>query len=194
MSTTENAVNPAVETIATVSAVGPVGTVAQAAVAAGYSSEVAQSLQVDIERIIARYPAGKERSALIPMLHLIQSVDGYVSPAGIALCAARLGLERAEVSAVATFYSQIFRQPVGRHVIRVCDSMTCYIGGHESVVSEMQKQLGIGLGQTTSDERFTLLPVCCLGNCDKAPALMIDDDTFGDVQPDGVAKLLEAYK
>ena len=93
MSTTENTVNPAVETIATVSAVGPVGTVAQAAVAAGYSAEVAQGLQVDIERIIARYPAGKERSALIPMLHLIQSVDGYVSPAGIALCAARLGLE-----------------------------------------------------------------------------------------------------
>ena len=96
MSTTENAVNPAVETIATVSAVGPVGTVAQAAVAAGYSTEVAQGLQVDIERIIARYPAGKERSALIPMLHLVQSVDGYVSPAGIALCAARLGLERAD--------------------------------------------------------------------------------------------------
>jgi NADH-quinone oxidoreductase subunit E len=105
-----------------------------------------------------------------------------------------LGIPASDVEGVATFYSQIFRQPVGRHVIRVCDSMTCYIGGHESVVSEMQKQLGIGLGQTTSDERFTLLPVCCLGNCDKAPALMIDDDTFGDVQPDGVAKLLEDYK
>ncbi|MFJ2362090.1 NAD(P)H-dependent oxidoreductase subunit E, partial [Pseudomonas fluorescens] len=86
-----------------------------------------------------------------------------------------------------------FRQPVGRHIIRVCDSMVCYIGGHESVVSEIQNNLGIGLGQTTADGRFTLLPVCCLGNCDKAPALMIDDDTFGDVQPAGVAKLLEGY-
>ena len=70
----------------------------------------------------------------------------------------------------------------------------CYIGGHESVVGEIQSKLGIGLGQTTPDGRFTLLPVCCLGNCDKAPAVMIDDDTFGDVQPDDVAKLLEAYK
>ena len=83
--------------------------------------------------------------------------------------------------------------PVGRNSIRVSHSMTCYIGGHESVVGEIQRQLGIGLGQTTADSRFTLLPVCCLGNCDKAPALMIDDDTHGDVQPAGVAKLLEGY-
>ena len=78
-------------------------------------------------------------------------------------------------------------------IIRVCDSMVCYIGGHESVVSEIQSKLGIGLGETTADGRFTLLPVCCLGNCDKAPAMMIDDDTFGDLQPAGVAKLLEGY-
>ncbi|MEG0247499.1 MAG: NADH-quinone oxidoreductase subunit NuoE, partial [Pseudomonas sp.] len=91
------------------------------------------------------------------------------------------------------FYSQIFRQPVGRHIIRVCDSMVCYIGGHESVVDAIQSKLGIGLGQTTADGRFTLLPVCCLGNCDKAPALMIDDDTFGDVQAAGVTQLLEGY-
>jgi NADH-quinone oxidoreductase subunit E len=71
--------------------------------------------------------------------------------------------------------------------------MVCYIGGHESVVSSIQQQLGIGLGETSSDGRFTLLPVCCLGNCDKAPALMIDEQTFGDVQPNDVAKLLESY-
>ncbi|MCY1412443.1 NADH-quinone oxidoreductase subunit E [compost metagenome] len=79
-------------------------------------------------------------------------------------------------------------------MIRVCDSMTCYVGGHESVVAEMQKQLGIGLGQTTTDNRFTLLPVCCLGNCDKAPAVMIDDDTYGNLDAQGVATLLEAYQ
>ena len=102
-------------------------------------------------------------------------------------------LRAADVEGVATFYSQIFRQPVGRHIIRVCDSMVCYIGGHESVVDAIQSKLGIGLGQTTADGRFTLLPVCCLGNCDKAPALMIDDDTFGDVQAAGVTQLLEGY-
>jgi len=83
--------------------------------------------------------------------------------------------------------------PVGRHIIRVCDSMTCYIGGHESVLDSLRQHLGIEPGQTTGDGRFTLIPVCCLGNCDKAPALMIDDDTYGDVTPGGVLQLLEAY-
>nr|WP_100547157.1 MULTISPECIES: NADH-quinone oxidoreductase subunit NuoE [unclassified Pseudomonas] len=134
------------------------------------------------------------RAASIEALKIVQKQRGWVPDGAADAIGEVLGIPASDVEGVATFYSQIFRQPVGRHVIRVCDSMTCYIGGHESVVSEMQKQLGIGLGQTTSDERFTLLPVCCLGNCDKAPAVMIDDDTFGDVQPDGVAKLLEGYK
>ena len=134
------------------------------------------------------------RAASIEALKIVQKQRGWVPDGAIYAIADILGIQASDVEGVATFYSQIFRVPVGRHVIRVCDSMTCYIGGHESVVSEMQKQLGIGLGQTTSDERFTLLPVCCLGNCDKAPAVMIDDDTFGDVQPDGVAKLLKDYK
>ncbi|HAF93483.1 MAG TPA: NADH-quinone oxidoreductase subunit NuoE, partial [Pseudomonas sp.] len=104
-----------------------------------------------------------------------------------------LGIPASDVEGVATFYSQIFRVPVGRHIIRVCDSMTCYIGGHESILGAIEQQLGIAPGQTTADNRFTLIPVCCLGNCDKAPALMIDDDTYGDVSAAGVAALLEAY-
>ena len=133
------------------------------------------------------------RAASIEALKIVQKERGWVPDGAADAIGAILGIPASDVEGVATFYSQIFRQPVGRHIIRVCDSMTCYVGGHESVVAEMHKQLGIGLGETTSDSRFTLLPVCCLGNCDKAPALMIDDDTFGDVQPDGVAKLLEAY-
>lgn len=134
-----------------------------------------------------------QRAASIEALKIVQKERGWVPDGACDAIGAILGIPASDVEGVATFYSQIFRQPVGRHIIRVCDSMTCFIGGHESVVAEMQKQLGIGLGQTTTDSRFTLLPVCCLGNCDKAPAVMIDDDTFGDVQPDGVAKLLEAY-
>ncbi|HZX18620.1 MAG TPA: NADH-quinone oxidoreductase subunit NuoE [Pseudomonas sp.] len=133
------------------------------------------------------------RAASIEALKIVQKARGWVPDGAADAIGEILGIPASDVEGVATFYSQIFRQPVGRHIIRVCDSMTCYVGGHESVVAEMQKQLGIGLGETTNDSRFTLLPVCCLGNCDKAPALMIDDDTFGDVQPDGVAKLLEAY-
>lgn len=133
------------------------------------------------------------RAASIEALKIVQKERGWVPDGAAEAIGAILGIPGSDVEGVATFYSQIFRVPVGRHVIRVCDSMTCYIGGHESVLGSIQKQLGIGLGQTTPDQRFTLLPVCCLGNCDKAPALMIDEDTFGDVKAEDVAKLLEAY-
>ncbi len=133
------------------------------------------------------------RAASIEALKIVQKARGWVPDGAITAIGELIGIPASDVEGVATFYSQIFRQPVGRHIIRVCDSMVCYIGGHESVVSSLQQQLGIGLGETTSDGRFTLLPVCCLGNCDKAPALMIDDHTFGDVQPGGVASLLENY-
>jgi NADH-quinone oxidoreductase subunit E len=133
------------------------------------------------------------RAASIEALKIVQKARGWVPDGAADAIGEILGIPASDVEGVATFYSQIFRQPVGRHIIRVCDSMTCYVGGHESVVAEMQKQLGIGLGETTNDSRFTLLPVCCLGNCDKAPAVMIDDDTFGNLHADGVAKLLEAY-
>ncbi|WPP44129.1 NADH-quinone oxidoreductase subunit NuoE [Pseudomonas sp. AN-1] len=133
------------------------------------------------------------RAASIEALKIVQKQRGWVPDGAIHAIAAVLGIPASDVEGVATFYSQIFRQPVGRHIIRVCDSMTCFIGGHESVLGAIQQQLGIAPGQTSADGRFTLLPVCCLGNCDKAPALMIDDDTFGNVTADGVAKLLEDY-
>lgn len=134
------------------------------------------------------------RAASIEALKIVQKARGWVPDGACDAIGAILGLPASDVEGVATFYSQIFRVPVGRHIIRVCDSMTCYIGGHESVLDSIRNEIGIAPGQTTADNRFTLIPVCCLGNCDKAPALMIDDDTFGDVQPGGVAALLEAYQ
>jgi NADH-quinone oxidoreductase subunit E len=133
------------------------------------------------------------RAASIEALKIVQKARGWVPDGAADAIGAILGIPASDVEGVATFYSQIFRQPVGRHVIRVCDSMTCYIGGHENVLQSIKNQIGIEPGQTTADGRFTLLPVCCLGNCDKAPALMIDDDTFGNVEPGGVAQLLESY-
>ena len=190
MSTTENAVNPAVETIATVSAVGPVGTVAQAAVAAGYSAEVAQGLQVDIERIIARYPAGKERSALIPMLHLVQSVDGYVSPAGIALCAARLGLERAEVSAVATFYSQFRRHPAGTYHVGVCTNALCAVMGGDEIWSAVTEHTGLGAEETSEDGTISLERIECNAACDYAPVVMVNWEFFDNQTPASAVDLV----
>lgn len=133
------------------------------------------------------------RAASIEALKIVQKARGWVPDGAADAIGELLGIPASDVEGVATFYSQIFRQPVGRHIIRVCDSMTCFIGGHESILEALQHQLGIAPGQTTADGRFTLIPVCCLGNCDKAPALMIDDDTFGDVRSEGIAALLEAY-
>ncbi len=133
------------------------------------------------------------RAASIEALKIVQKARGWVPDGACDAIGEILGIPASDVEGVATFYSQIFRVPVGRHIIRVCDSMTCYIGGHESVLDSIRNEIGIEPGQTSPDGRFTLIPVCCLGNCDKAPALMIDDDTFGDVQPAGVSKLLEGY-
>nr|WP_177408721.1 NADH-quinone oxidoreductase subunit NuoE [Pseudomonas sp. M30-35] len=133
------------------------------------------------------------RAASIEALKIVQKHRGWVPDGASEAIGQVLGIPASDVEGVATFYSQIFRQPVGRHIIRVCDSMTCFVGGHENLLDSIKDQLGIVPGQTTADGRFTLLPVCCLGNCDKAPAVMVDDDTFGNVQPDCVAQMLEAY-
>ena len=133
------------------------------------------------------------RAASIEALKIVQKARGWVPDGAAEAIGAILGIPASDVEGVATFYSQIFRQPVGRHILRVCDSITCYIGGHESVVASITQELGIALGQTSADGRFTLLPVCCLGNCDKAPAMMIDDDTFGDIKPEDINQLLESY-
>ncbi len=105
-----------------------------------------------------------------------------------------LGVPAAELEGVATFYNLIFRKPVGRHVIFVCDSVSCWIMGYEGVHEHLKARLGIELGETTSDGRFTLLPIVCLGACDHAPVLMVDDDTHLDVSPAGIDRILERYK
>lgn len=133
------------------------------------------------------------RAASIEALKMVQKEHGWVPDGAIYAIADVLGIPASDVEGVATFYSQIFRQPVGRHVIRVCDSMVCYIGGHETLLDALRDRLGIGLGETTDDGRFTLLPVCCLGNCDKSPAMMIDDHTFGNLSADALLELLEHY-
>jgi NADH-quinone oxidoreductase subunit E len=105
-----------------------------------------------------------------------------------------LGIPASDVEGVATFYSLIFRRPVGRHVIKICDSVACFLTGGEELREALAAQLGARLGETTPDGRFTLLPICCLGACDKGPVLMIDEDTFSNASPQHVAQLLERYR
>lgn len=147
--------------------------------------------QMAIEHEMQHYE--HPRAASIEALKIVQKARGWIPDGAAEAIGAVLGIPAAEIEGVATFYSQIFRQPVGRHVIRVCDSMTCFIAGHEDLLRVLHVQLGISVGQTTADQRFTLLPVCCLGNCDKAPALMIDEQTFGNIHPNDLERILEAY-
>lgn len=133
------------------------------------------------------------QAACIEALKIVQRRHGWVPDGAIPVIARVLGLAPADVEGVATFYSLIFRQPVGRHVILVCDSSSCFLTDYEALRDAFFDTLGIGFGQTTEDGRFTLLPVCCLGACDRGPAVMIDDDTYGPVNPDDVNLLLEGY-
>ena len=149
------------------------------------------SERMAIEHELAHYE--DPRAASIEALKIVQKARGWVPDGAIPAIGEMLSIPASDVEGVATFYSLIFRQPVGRHVILLCDSMVCYIQGYESIQVALQQRLGIGLGETSSDGRFTLLPVCCLGNCDKAPTLMIDDDTYGQLDADNLAPILERY-
>jgi NADH-quinone oxidoreductase subunit E len=133
------------------------------------------------------------RAASIDALKIVQKRNGWVPDGAIYAIADVLGISAPDVEGVATFYNLIFRQPVGRHVITVCDSISCFLTGYEDTVAALKTNLGVELGQTTADNRFTLLPICCLGACDKGPVLMIGDDTHCNVAATDVANLLERY-
>jgi NADH-quinone oxidoreductase subunit E len=133
------------------------------------------------------------RAASIGALKIVQKRHGWVPDAAIPAIGRLLGISAADVEGVATFYNLIFRRPVGRYVIKVCDSVACFLTGYEELRDALCKELGVTLGETTADGRFTLLPICCLGACDRGPTLMIDDDTHFDVSPQDIARLLERY-
>jgi NADH-quinone oxidoreductase subunit E len=133
------------------------------------------------------------RAASIGALKIVQKRHGWVPDAAIPEVGRVLGTSAADLEGVATFYNLIFRRPVGRYVIKVCDSVSCFLTGYEEVRDEVRRQLGVGFGETTADGRFTLLPICCLGACDRGPVLMINDDTHFGVSPQDIARLLERY-
>lgn len=145
----------------------------------------------DIEHSLDHYE--DSRAATIDALKIVQKQHGWVPDSAIHDIAGILKIPATDVDGVATFYNKIFRKPVGRHVIMVCDSVGCFLTGYEDLIAAIKVQLGIDYGQTTADNRFTLLPICCLGNCDKGPTLMIDEDTHGPVMIDQISSLLEQY-
>ena len=128
----------------------------------------------EIEHELAHYE--QPSAATIEALKIVQKHRGWVSDEAVKAIAERLKTSAADVDSVATFYNLIFRKPVGRHVIFVCDSVSCYVMGYDGLRAKLEKKLGIKYGQTTADKRFTLLPICCLGTCDRAPAMLVDQD------------------
>ena len=145
-----------------------------------------------VEAYARRYE--DKRAACIEALMAVQRRHRWVSDRQLAEVAALLGMAPDELDGVATFYNLIFRRPVGRHAILLCDSVSCWLMGHDALLAALEARLGIGRGETTADGRFTLLPIVCLGHCDHAPALMIDDDLHGDVEPRNLDALLARYR
>ncbi len=144
-----------------------------------------------IEAECAHLPDRK--SAAIDAMLIVQRHRGWISDASLAAIARLLGMSTAALDSIATFYNLIYRQPVGRHVVLVCDSVSCYVMGADGLRAEVEAHLGIRLGETTEDGRFTLLPIVCLGACDRAPALMIDEDLIGEVTAEGLPEIFIRY-
>jgi NADH-quinone oxidoreductase subunit E len=128
---------------------------------------------------------------IVDLLRAIQSHHGWVPDAGVLLTADTLGVLPIEVEELATFYDKIFRHPVGRRVIHICDSICCWANGSDMIADHLAQRLGIGLGETTSDGAFTLLPTCCLGACGDAPAMMIGLTTHGRLTPEKIDQTLQ---
>lgn len=131
--------------------------------------------------------------ACIDALRIVQRHHRWVSDEHVRDVATLLDMTPDEVDSVATFYNLILRRPVGRHVIRICSSVSCYVMGYEGIRDYLAQRLGIKEGETTRDGRFTLVPIQCLGDCDHAPSIMIDDDLHHDLEPEKIDAILDRY-
>ena len=136
---------------------------------------------------------GHRRAAVIEALKIVQRYRGWVADDGVRDIAACLGMTPAEVDAVATFYNKIFRRQVGRHVILICDSVSCWITGYHDMLAHLRERWQLEPGMTTADGRFTLLPVACLGHCEQAPVMRVDEDIHGRLTPERVDEILAEY-
>lgn len=146
----------------------------------------------EVREIMARYP--RSRSALMPMLHLMQSVQGYVSPDGIRMCAEELDLTKAEVGAVATFYTMYRRRPAGTYHLGVCTNTLCAVLGGDAIFASVKEQLGIGHNETTPDGVISLEHLECNAACDYAPVVMVNWEFYDDQTPASARELVDALR
>ncbi|MFI1930108.1 NADH-quinone oxidoreductase subunit NuoE [Streptomyces sp. NPDC020330] len=156
---------------------------------APYPAEVRARLDADAKEVLARYPGS--RSALLPLLHLVQSEEGYVSRTGMAFCAETLDLTTAEVTAVATFYSMYRRRPSGDYQVGVCTNTLCAVMGGDAIFETLKEHLGVGNNETTEDGKVTLEHIECNAACDFAPVVMVNWEFFDNQTPRSATQLVD---
>lgn len=147
-----------------------------------------------LEDICSRYPAERRKSAVLAALYLAQRQQGFISRNAMKAVAAAIRCTTAEVEDVVSFYTMFYQRPVGRHVLQVCRTLSCALNGAERVTEELQKVLGITPGQTTADGEFSLFEVECLGACDRAPVVGVNDHWHERQKPEDAKALVEGLK
>ncbi len=157
-----------------------------------YPAEVRARLEAEARDIIARYP--QPRSAIQPLLHLVQAEDSYLTPAGLAFCGDMLGLTLAEVAAVASFYSMYRRAPTGEYLVGVCTNTLCAVMGGDAILDSLKEHLGIEDAETTADGKVTLEHVECNAACDYAPVVMVNWEFFDNQTPESARALVDALR
>jgi len=148
-----------------------------------------EALEKKISETLSRYPT--KLAALLPVLHLIQNEAGHISVEHERLAAERLGIKPIKVREVATFYTMFTRKPIGRYHIQICSNLSCALAGSDGLRDYLQKKLGIRVGETTPDGKYTLTEVECLGACDRAPSMMINFDYYGNLDREAIDGILE---
>lgn len=154
-----------------------------------FPADVRQRLETDAREVIARYPGS--RSALLPLLHLVQAEEGYVSRTGVRFCAEMLGLTTAEVTAVSTFYTMYRRAPSGEYQVGVCTNTLCAVLGGDAIFDELKEHLGVENGGTTEDGKVTLEHIECNAACDFAPVVMVNWEFFDNQDPQSAKRLVD---
>jgi NADH-quinone oxidoreductase E subunit len=150
-----------------------------------------QENRARFDEIVKRYPPDRRRSAVLPALYLAQYQQGYITANAIRHVAGLLGITRADVEDVVSFYTMFYTRPVGKFVLQVCRTLSCALNGAERVTEELQGKLGIRPGETDASGDFTLIEVECLGACDRAPVVMVNDAWHECLQPDAAARLVD---
>jgi NADH-quinone oxidoreductase subunit E len=156
------------------------------------TTEARARLEPDAARIIGRYP--RSRSALLPLLHLVQSEEGYISDDGIDFCAEQLGLTRAEVTAVVSFYTMFKQQPVGEFHVGVCTNSLCAVMGGDAIFADLKEHLGVGNDETTEDGKVSLEHLECNAACDYAPVVMVNWEFFDNMTPQSARDLVDGLR